>query len=78
MKSAFAPSDFFFFGQLLIAKCQDLRYSKTVFSFSEVCVEKAIAIQMKGITKRFGEVIANKDADLDVRKGEILGLLGEN
>jgi len=41
-------------------------------------VEKAIAIQMKGITKRFGEVIANKDADLDVRKGEILALLGEN
>ena len=33
---------------------------------------------MKGITKRFGEVIANKDADLDVRKGEILALLGEN
>lgn len=33
---------------------------------------------MMGITKSFGNVIANKDIDLHVEAGEILGLLGEN
>lgn len=36
------------------------------------------AVQMRGITKVFGDVIANKDVDLDINKGEILSLLGEN
>ena len=37
------------------------------------------AIQMKNVTKTFGKkVIANKDVTLDIRKGEILSLLGEN
>lgn len=35
-------------------------------------------IEMKGITKTFGEVTANKNVDLDIRKGEILSVLGEN
>ena len=33
---------------------------------------------MKGIAKRFGKVVANSDVNLDLRKGEILSLLGEN
>ena len=33
---------------------------------------------MKGIAKRFGKVVANSNVDLDLRKGEILSLLGEN
>ncbi|MCR4788161.1 MAG: ABC transporter ATP-binding protein [Lachnospiraceae bacterium] len=34
---------------------------------------------MRNITKTFGQgVIANKDVNLDIRKGEILSLLGEN
>jgi len=37
-----------------------------------------IAIELKGITKRFGKVIANNNIDLSVKKGEILALLGEN
>lgn len=41
-------------------------------------MDKAIAIELKGISKYFGEVAANRDVDLDVRKGEILSLLGEN
>ena len=36
------------------------------------------AIEMKGITKTFGSVVANRDVELNVRQGEILALLGEN
>lgn len=36
------------------------------------------AIEIKNITKTFGKVIANKDISLEIKKGEILSLLGEN
>ena len=36
------------------------------------------AIELKGITKTFGSVIANNNIQLNVRQGEILALLGEN
>ena len=36
------------------------------------------AIEMKGITKTFGSVVANKNVNLNVKQGEILALLGEN
>lgn len=36
------------------------------------------AIELKNITKRFGEVVANHNINLNVRQGEILALLGEN
>ncbi|MEC8109788.1 MAG: ATP-binding cassette domain-containing protein, partial [Pseudomonadota bacterium] len=35
-------------------------------------------IELRGICKRFGPVQANQDIDLDIRAGEVLGLLGEN
>lgn len=35
-------------------------------------------IEMAGITKRFGPVLANDHVDLSVYPGEIVGLLGEN
>jgi len=41
-------------------------------------VETGNAIELKGVTKRFGDVIANDNVNLTVRKGEILSILGEN
>lgn len=37
-----------------------------------------IALECKGITKTFGHVVANKDVNLSVHRGEILSILGEN
>ena len=36
------------------------------------------ALRMTGVTKRFGSVVANDGIDLELRRGEVLGLLGEN
>ena len=36
------------------------------------------AIELKNITKTFGKVVANDNVSLNVKKGEILSLLGEN
>ncbi|MEG1774311.1 MAG: ATP-binding cassette domain-containing protein, partial [Oscillospiraceae bacterium] len=41
-------------------------------------MESVSAIQLKNITKRFGDVVANDQVNLDLRHGEILSLLGEN
>ncbi|MFZ2476257.1 MAG: sugar ABC transporter ATP-binding protein, partial [Lactococcus raffinolactis] len=35
-------------------------------------------IEMRKVTKIFGEFVANDQIDLQVRKGEIHALLGEN
>lgn len=37
-----------------------------------------VAIELRNITKTFGSVVANKDVNLTVNKGEILSILGEN
>ena len=36
------------------------------------------AVELRGITKTFGSVVANKNINLDLYKGEILSILGEN
>ena len=43
-----------------------------------VFLQEACAIEMKNVTKTFGSVVANSDVSLEIRKGEILSLLGEN
>ena len=41
-------------------------------------MEKQIAVQMRNISKHFGSTYANKNVDLEVYRGEILAILGEN
>lgn len=41
-------------------------------------METKCAIELKGITKRFGKVVANKNVSLSLKNGEILSILGEN
>ena len=38
----------------------------------------SVAIELKGITKTFGSIVANDDVNLTVKRGEILSILGEN
>ncbi|HET7480934.1 MAG TPA: ABC transporter ATP-binding protein [Rubrobacteraceae bacterium] len=40
--------------------------------------ETPVVLQMRNVTKTFGPVTANDDISLTLRRGEILGLLGEN
>ncbi len=39
---------------------------------------KAPAVELRNITKRFGSVLANEGVSMEIRRGEILALLGEN
>lgn len=41
-------------------------------------VSKTAAIELKGISKHFGSIQANRNVDLTVYNGEILAILGEN
>ena len=39
---------------------------------------EAYALELKNVTKHFGSIVANKNVNLALRKGEILAVLGEN
>jgi len=39
---------------------------------------QAAAVRLRGITKRFGDLVANDRIDFEVRSGEVHALLGEN
>ncbi|HEX3680525.1 MAG TPA: ATP-binding cassette domain-containing protein, partial [Galbitalea sp.] len=40
--------------------------------------ERAPAIRLSGLTKRFGDLIAVNDVDLSIQPGEVVALLGPN
>ncbi len=40
--------------------------------------EAPLALELRGITKRFGAVVANDGVDFALRRGEVHALLGEN
>lgn len=37
-----------------------------------------MALELKGVTKRFGALVANNSIDLTVKKGSIHAVIGEN
>lgn len=41
-------------------------------------MENVNAVEFKGITKTFGKITANKNVSMEIRRGEILSVLGEN
>ncbi|WP_454969236.1 ABC transporter ATP-binding protein [Eubacterium sp.] len=41
-------------------------------------MKNKIALELKGVTKKFGKVVANNNVSLEVHHGEILAILGEN
>ena len=41
-------------------------------------MDTTVAVEMRNISKRFGTVLANDKVSLDIKRGEILALLGEN
>jgi len=41
-------------------------------------MEQIPAIELRGITKTFGKIVANHNIDLTVNRGEIMAILGEN
>jgi ABC-type uncharacterized transport system ATPase subunit len=45
---------------------------------SAVTTSAPTVLRLEGITKRFGDLVANDAIDLELRRGEIVALLGEN
>lgn len=41
-------------------------------------MENKLALELKGVTKKFGKVVANSNVSMQVHHGEILAILGEN
>lgn len=44
----------------------------------KVVSKKQVALKLENVSKRFGKVVAVKNGNLELRKGEILAILGEN
>ena len=40
--------------------------------------ERPVVLAVEGVTKRFGPVAALREVSLELRAGEVLGLIGDN
>ena len=40
--------------------------------------DEPLALQARGLVKRYGHVVASNKADFDLRKGEVLAVIGDN
>jgi general nucleoside transport system ATP-binding protein len=49
-----------------------------VSGVAETAVETDVLLQVTGLSKRFGDLLANDDITFTLRSGEVHGLLGEN
>ena len=76
------PRPFFTYGDfefLLQATSHRVRHTRCGNkNHGGMSVSKTAAIELKGISKHFGSVQANRNVDLTVYNGEILAILGEN
>ncbi|MGI9333359.1 MAG: ABC transporter ATP-binding protein [Gammaproteobacteria bacterium] len=43
-----------------------------------VCAHEEVVLRLRGVSKRFGSLVANDDISIELRAGEVLALLGEN
>jgi branched-chain amino acid transport system ATP-binding protein len=50
----------------------------TAAMISNIAQDKSVTLEVRGMTRRFGGLIAVNDVSFDVRRGEIFGLIGPN
>jgi len=58
--------------------CTEIRPAHFSIFFGGNELKDVNSLQLCGITKKFGSVFANKNVDMELRRGEILAILGEN
>ena len=57
---------------------RDHRHPGRRSSRPRAAADTPLALELRGITKRFGALVANDRVDFDLRRGEVHALLGEN